>query len=155
MGGLLNIQLADKAELDLFVAKKMTTSASVTIGNKERPAATRVYVGDSWSCGGPPLFYGNLYMPNGIFVSPSAIEIYGSIVAKGFDFGSMVTLHYDEAILDLIGCDDPPPTCKDCHQCMNPKPACKGGTCQPCSENADCCPPLVCNGGSCGVPIVE
>jgi hypothetical protein len=40
-------------------------------------------------------------------------------------------------------------TCKDCGN-----QACVNGTCGSCTTNADCCAPLICQGGTC-VPLLH
>ncbi|MDC3959161.1 hypothetical protein [Polyangium jinanense] len=60
----------------------------------------------------------------------------------------------DEAIIMIAGCQPPDSACTDCHDCVNPTPACgPGGTCGPCNTDKDCCPPLVCTpNGTCVLP---
>ena len=91
----------------------------------------------------------NLYQPNAVFTANNVAEIWGSLFVGGLQLASPFIVHYDQAILDLEGCDDPNKTCTDCHDCANPTPSCKNGTCAPCVVDSDCCPPLVCDGGSC------
>ena len=42
------------------------------------------------------------------------------------------------------------PQCGSCTDCANQ--ACVNGTCGSCTSSAQCCPPLLCLGGSCGLP---
>ena len=76
------------------------------------------------------------------------------MLAHSFSFEGVVNLHYDSAILDVPGCDEPGGDCGSCNDCGNPTPACIDGSCVQCGGDADCCPPLVCDAGACVPPEV-
>ena len=145
------LELGPDAELDLFVAGNVTLQNTATIGDTKRAAATRIYVQQSFEFTSNFVLGGNLYQPNGMFTANNMAEIWGSLFVGGLTLSSPFTVHYDQAILDLNGCEDPGGGCTDCHDCANPTPACKDGTCEPCVVDSDCCPPLVCDQGQCKV----
>ena len=138
------ITLGPEAELDLFVAGDLTIANNFAIGDKERAAKTRVYVGGKGTFTSPTEFAGNLYLPNHTLQVQNQLEVWGSLFVGGLNIVSPLTVHYDEAILLIDGCPDPNSQCEDCHDCINPKPACIDGWCAACSSDDDCCPPLKC-----------
>lgn len=156
VAGPFRIELAEGAELDLFIAGDASFSNSVDIGDPEVPAATRVYVDGAVNFSGAFNLAANLYMPNSGFNASNAVEVWGSLFVGGLTLAGPLQVHYDEAVLDLDGCKPPGESCDDCHDCLNPTPACVDGTCGPCQTHADCCPPLVCdfNSGECR-PTIE
>ncbi len=148
--GAFTLELGPAAELDLFIAGNAEFNNVATIGDPKRPAATRIYVGGSFKFASNFTLGANLYQPNATFTANNMSEIWGSLFVGGLNLASPLVVHYDQAILDLDGCDDPNKPCGDCHDCANPTPTCtKEGTCGPCVVDSDCCPPLVCDGGSC------
>lgn len=146
--GAFTIALGPAAELDLFVAGDVTLNNAAAIGDIARPAATRIYVDGAFKFASALTLGANLYQPNATFTASNVAEIWGSIFVGGLDLSSPFVVHYDQAILDLEGCDEGG-GCTDCHDCANPTPACKGGSCVPCQLDSDCCPPLVCDQGLC------
>lgn len=149
--GPFTLELGPDAELDLFVAGNVTLNNTATIGDTKRAAATRIYVQQSFKFSSNFVLGANLYQPNAMFTANNMAEIWGSLFVGGLTLASPFTVHYDQAILDLNGCEDPGGGCTDCHDCANPTPACKNGTCEQCMVDSDCCPPLVCDGGQCKV----
>ncbi len=145
------LELGPDAELDLFVAGNVTLNNTATIGDTKRAAATRIYVQQSFKFSSNFVLGANLYQPNAMFTANNMAEIWGSLFVGGLTLASPFTVHYDQAILDLNGCEEPGGGCTDCHDCANPTPACKNGTCEQCVVDSDCCPPLVCDGGQCKV----
>ncbi|UQA56844.1 DUF7305 domain-containing protein [Polyangium aurulentum] len=155
VAGKLTIDLAPEAELDLFVKGNVSLTNQAAIGATERPAATRVYIGGSQvTLAGSFVLGANLYMPNAALQANNALEIFGAVFAKSITTAHQLEIHYDEAILTIDGCQPPDSACKDCHDCVNPTPACgPGGKCGPCTTNKDCCPPLICTAnGACVLP---
>jgi cytoskeletal protein CcmA (bactofilin family) len=153
-GGIVNagsftVELGPGAELDLFIAGDATLNNVAAIGDPERPAATRVYAAGAVQFANKFTLGANLYQPNAVFTANNAAEIWGSLFVGGLQLASPVIIHYDQAILELDGCEDPGSGCGDCHDCANPTPACKDGACAPCEVDSDCCPPLVCDAGIC------
>lgn len=154
--GAFHVTLGPEAELDLFIAGNATFNNVATIGDPKRPAATRIYVGGAFKFASNFTLGANLYQPNAVFTANNMSEIWGSLFVGGLQLASPLVVHYDQAILELDGCDDPGQGCGDCHDCANPTPACTpGGTCGPCQVDDDCCPPLVCDGGTCKAIIPQ
>jgi hypothetical protein len=156
LSGAFNFELAPGAELDLFVRGNLNFSGSNTLGDVATPARIRVYAaGSEVQLSGGTRLGGNVYAPNAKLSSSGDIEVSGSLFGKEVAFTGETTIHYDEAILDVPGCDPPTTTtCGDCNDCSGAAPACIMGSCQACVANADCCPPLVCNEGACILPGV-
>ncbi len=147
--GPFTINVAEDAELDLFVAGEANFTNSITVGDPARPAATRAYIHGATTFAGAFEVGANLYMPNATFTSNNSVEMWGALFVGALDVAGPLTIHYDEDILDLEGCDEPGESCGDCHDCVNPTPACVDGACGPCQTSADCCPPLQCVEGVC------
>ena len=75
-------------------------------------------------------------------------DVYGSVFAGDFLGSARVAIHYDSAVLQVgQPCDDPGDDCGTCEDCGNQ--ACINGTCGECSDSAQCCPPLICENGTC------
>ncbi|MFW5877410.1 MAG: DUF7305 domain-containing protein, partial [Myxococcota bacterium] len=93
-------------------------------------------------------FMGNLYAPNAeVRVVSAPLEVFGSVFAGRFDATADVAIHYDRGILRAgESCEDDPgdDSCDGCGDCRSSE-ACVGGTCGPCTSDADCCEPLVCD----------
>lgn len=148
--GAFTLALGPDAELDLFIAGNADFNNIAAIGDPKRPAATRIYVGGAFKFASNFTLGANLYQPNATFTANNMSEIWGSLFVGGLELASPLVVHYDQAILELEGCDDPNKSCGDCHDCANPTPACTDqGTCGPCVVDTDCCPPLACDGGIC------
>jgi hypothetical protein len=148
--GAFTIELGPAAELDLFIAGNAEFNNVAAIGDPKRPAATRIYVGGGFKFASSFTLGANLYQPNATFTANNMSEIWGSLFVGGLNLASPLVVHYDQAILELEGCDDPNKPCGDCHDCANPTPTCTDeGTCGPCVVDSDCCPPLACDGGIC------
>lgn len=148
--GTFNIELGPEAELDLFLAGNATLNNVAAIGDPMRPAASRLYVEGEVKFANTFTLGANLYQPNALFTANNKSEIWGALFVGGLQLASEMTIHYDQAILELEGCEDPGGGCTDCHDCANPTPSCgDDGTCEPCVVDADCCPPLACDGGVC------
>ncbi len=149
------VELGPDAELYLFIAGNVEFNNSAALGDPKRPAATRVYVGKGVKFASNFVLGANLYQPNAVFTANNVAEIWGSLFVGGLQLASPLKVHYDQAILELDGCEDPGSGCEDCHDCANPTPACKDGSCAPCVVDSDCCPPLVCDGGACKAIIPQ
>ena len=148
--GDFTIELGPDAELDLFIAGSANLNNTAAIGDPTRPAATRIYVGGAFKFASNFTLGANLYQPNATFTANNMSEIWGSLFVGGLALASPLVVHYDQAILELEGCEDPNKGCGDCHDCANPTPACtEQGTCGPCELDSDCCPPLACDQGIC------
>ena len=153
LSGAFNFVLAEGAELDLFVRGDLDFSGSNTLGDVARPASIRVYAaGSKVQLSGGTRLGGNIYAPNAEVSSSGNIEVSGSLFGREVSFTGETQVHYDEAILEVEGCDPPTTECNDCEDCHGGAPACIKGECQACKADADCCPPLVCSDGSCVLP---
>jgi hypothetical protein len=148
----LTVRMSSHAELDLFVAGSVTGQGDLKIGDTSRAAATRIYVAGSFLYNGSLVLAANVYVPHGPFSAPGTRETWGAVFADQFRFaGSVLKLHYDEAVLGVEGCMAADQACMGCHDCANPTPACVSGTCAACRKDSDCCPPLRCELGACVV----
>ncbi|MDC0715933.1 DUF7305 domain-containing protein [Nannocystis bainbridge] len=151
--GLFDIELGPDAELDLFITGNASFADLATLGDTERPAAFRMYVGGVVSFVSLFTFGGNLYQPNAVFNAGGLASIWGSLFVGGINLVGAFAIHYDEAILDIDGCEPPGGSCFDGDDCGNPTPKCKQGECVPCETNADCGPPLTCQPGGVCYPL--
>jgi hypothetical protein len=152
--GGLSILLGDDAELDLFISGDVNLSGPVVIGRRNRPSATRIYVGGRVAFSSNPVFYANWYVPNSPFVISSKSELWGALHVQSLELSGSLTLHYDPTILELPSCTPSGQSCSSCRDCSNPTPACRNGTCAACSTDGDCCPPLRCNRGLCELETI-
>ena len=155
MSGPLTIELAEGAELDMFVTGTVFLNNIATIGSKTSPKSTRIYIaGDSVTMSGQLALSANFYLPNAVFNITNDLEMWGALFAKQVVSSGHVKVHYDEGILKIPGCQGGDEPCKDCGDCVNPNPACGAdGTCGPCTKDQDCCPPLICDAlGECSPP---
>jgi hypothetical protein len=153
VSGGLYITLAPGAELDLFVVGEVSVMDAANIGNVDAPARVRMYVGgSSVTLTGSTSVGANVYAPYATVTLASDFEMWGAFFAQQFNFSGDFTIHYDTSVLGASGCLPPGGSCKSCDDCSGATPACIGGTCGACRSNADCCAPLVCNGGLCVQP---
>ena len=152
VAGDFSIDVGPEGELDLFIAGNLVLLGDTSFGNKDRPGASRIYVGNH---GGPGVidirgdhdFVSNLYAPLATVKAMGDIEIYGSLFAGSFEGAGDIDIHYDRWILEVgEDCGDRPPPGDVCIS--------SGG---PCQSDDDCCEPLVCDNGSCGplLPPIE
>jgi hypothetical protein len=153
--GALSFSFAPGAELDLFVAGDIRLNGAAALGNTEEPARARFYVaGTEVGVNGTMRLAGNLYAPNAIVRLNGTQATRGSVIAKGLAQNGSLSIAYDEAILQVQGCEAPGGGCASCRDCAGATPACKGGKCGACETNGDCCAPLLCQGGTC-VPALR
>jgi hypothetical protein len=99
---------------------------------------------------------GNLYAPNATLVlgASAPTTLYGAIFASAVTASADLRIHYDESILapaSMPACSAPESCAASC-DCAGL--ACNSGTCGQCSENSDCCAPLVCGPAKTCVPDV-
>lgn len=151
--GAFEIEMGPEGELDLFIKGNLLSIGAGSFGHRDRPAATRIYVGGSGDVTliGASGFVGNVYAPHARITAPGATTVYGSLFGRQVDMPGYLEVRYDRAILEAgDACDNP----EDCTRCSNTCPnnqACVAGECRACSTDADCCEPLVCYpDGSCG-----
>lgn len=157
--GNLEFRLAPAGEIDIFVKGDLVLTGRAVFGNKERPAASRIYVGGAGDvllvgAGG---FVGNVYAPHSLVTAVGYAEVYGSVFARDFLSPGYANFVYDRAIQHAgDNCDaplPPPGTCNQCGSCTGGT-ACVNGSCGTCRTEGDCCSPLVCMNGVCAEPIV-
>lgn len=154
--GKLEFQLAQGAEIDIFVRNNLTLTGFMAFGSKDRPAASRIYVGGKGDVTlvGAAEFVGNLYAPQSLVTAIGYVDVYGSIFARDFQIPGFANFVYDSAIQhagDSCGSSVPPPpagSCKQCGTCAGGT-ACVGGSCGTCTSDSDCCSPLTCQEGGC------
>ncbi|HMY16867.1 MAG TPA: hypothetical protein PKA58_11155 [Polyangium sp.] len=155
VSGPLNIELAEGAELDMFVTGTVFLNNLASIGSKTSPKSTRIYIaGNDVTMTGQLTLSANFYLPNAVFNITNDLEMWGALFAKQISSSGKVKVHYDEGILKIPGCQGGDEPCKDCGDCVNPNPSCGAdGTCGPCTKNEECCAPLICNAiGECVPP---
>jgi hypothetical protein len=141
--------------LDVFVAGTISDSNHLAFGNPNYPALERIYVGTPLGIPftGDVKLAANLYAAASNLVSWSSTnEIYGSVIAGKFISSQPTKIHFDRGVLGSGGsCSDAGiPGCGSCKDCGNQ--ACVQGQCGACTSSAQCCPPLECMSGVCGVP---
>ncbi len=151
---VLRIQIEPGAELDLFVAGDIDLNGPLEVGDRARPAATRIYGnGDFWHASDASLA-ANVYVANGRFVASTRMELWGSLFVGSLSLSGTMAVHYDQAILDVDGCAASGRECNGCGQCANPEAACVNGHCTTCTADTQCCPPLLCENGRCVAGVV-
>ena len=161
VGGDLNvlgdftIELAAEAEVDLFIAGNFSLDGNGTFGAVSAPSKVRVYIGgQTFDMSGDAGIGANLYAPNADVAFASALQMSGAIFANSLAFSGDFTIHYDESIISVIGCEPPGGGCTTCNDCGGATPSCNEGTCGPCTTTADCCAPLECTpSGTCALAI--
>ena len=90
----------------------------------------------------------DIYAPNGEIYAGASFSMYGAIFTGDYRSSASTTIHYDRAALDQgKACPPPPGGCSSCLDCGNQ--ACVDGVCGECTNDGQCCPPLVCIGGRC------
>ena len=146
----LSFTLDPGGSFDVFVKGGISTTSDLIIGNPNYAALTRVYMGSPrLTLAGEAHFAGLFYAAGSDINLQSHITAYGALYCNNFlGQGDNTDIHYDKAALSQsYGCDVSPGTCTTCADCGNQ--ACLNGTCSPCTTSADCCPPLICNAGTC------
>ena len=152
--GNLEFRLAAGAEIDLFISGDLAVTGRALFGERDRPAASRIYVGGSGNVflTGYTEFVGNLYAPHSLVQGIGFENVYGSIFADMFVSPGFANFVYDAAIMTVGDtCDTPlppPNTCSQCGTCTGGT-ACVNGKCGACASDADCCSQLICSNGKC------
>ncbi len=143
----VTIKAMPDAEIDVFIDGNLQVTSGLSFGSKHYPAATRLYLGGS---GGLNVTSGMdiggfLYVYPGVVSSTGLVEIFGGVFANGIDITAGINVHYDRQI-QRVGdsCPgnpgtDPTPG----NQCVSMDGAC--------GASGDCCAPLLCNEGKCGL----
>lgn len=143
------------SELDVFVSGTITSSSQFKFGSPNTPALARLYIGgtSTFAMSSQMVIAGEVWVGNAPVDWTSQTDMFGAIFAGDFTATAKLNLHHDQAI-DQVGSPCNPPdagTCGSCKDCGNQ--ACINGTCGACTSSAQCCPPLVCQGGTCVPPI--
>lgn len=161
---ILSFTLDPTGSFDVFIKGTIRTQADLVIGNPNYAALTRTYVGaPGFSIAGEAHIAGLFYVANSDIDLQSHITLYGALYVNNFSgVGDNTDIHYDRAALkldreccakndqpDFEGTcpGSPPPQCNSCKDCANQ--ACVNGACAHCTSSAQCCAPLVCQGGQC------
>lgn len=146
----LSFTLDPGGSFDVFVKGTIMTTSDLVIGNPNYAALTRVYVGSpGLTLSGEAHFAGLFYAAGSDINLQSHITAYGALYCNNFiGQGDNTDIHYDRAARRQgYGCDISPSGCTTCADCGNQ--ACINGSCGACTTSAQCCPPLICNGGTC------
>ena len=155
--GNLEFNLSPGAEIDVFIRDNLAITGRATFGQKDRPAASRVYIGGDGDIMlvGDGEFVGNVYAPRSLVQAVGYGAFLGSLFARDFVCPGFADFSYDMAINhagDPCTTPTPPPgTCTQCGTCTGGT-ACVGGKCGACRSDADCCSQLICSGGKCVEP---
>jgi hypothetical protein len=153
--GNLEFRLDPGAEIDVFIRDNLAVTGRAVFGQKDRPAASRIYVGGDGNVMliGDGEFVGNLYAPQSLVQAVGYIHVYGSLFARDFVIPGYADFSYDLAIQRAGGgCGGQPSgACAKCGSCAGGK-ACVGGSCGACRNDGDCCSQAVCVQGTCTEP---
>ena len=100
--GLLRVELAPDAELDVFVRDNLVVTGAAVFGDPERPSATRIYVGGTGdvTIAGAAAFVGNLYAPQANILVGGVGQVWGSLFGENIIAAGFVDLGYDASIRD-------------------------------------------------------
>lgn len=101
--GPLTIDVAEGAELDLFVRGALNLSGALQLGNAERPRALRVWTDASGAMQVPAdtPWAANLYAPALDLVLGGSLTVQGAVVAAHVvNGGPTLALHYDRSIAE-------------------------------------------------------
>jgi hypothetical protein len=154
--GNFEITVDPVGTFDVFVKGTINTNQKFTVGSLNAPALMRLYLSTaSLSLNQGFQLAGNLYSALANVTENQTANIYGSIFSGAFDSNQNTVIHYDTAITTQG--NDCPPTpdggtgCMSCMNCNNQ--ACINGQCGPCTTDAQCCAPLMCQNGNCIAPI--
>jgi len=142
-------------QLDIFIAGRIAATGVFELGTSSLPSRVRAYVAGD---GDIPLFGDltlglNLYAPNARIIAAGPLEIWGALYCRELLEAGLVEIHYDTDVLSAADTCDPgnpvqlPDSCDSCEDCGNQ--ACVDGQCGACSDSAECCPPLICDDGTC------
>lgn len=155
LSGNLTIEIGPEGALDLFIGGTVAFAGNQDFGDPSRAARIRMYVGSNRAISivGATDFVGNLYAPHAAVAIAGNTNVYGSIFAGNLSRVGDTNIFYDSAIVREGDSCEPPPGCKSCQEC-GASAACVDGKCGACRTDADCCQPLTCNAGQCGVLVL-
>ncbi|MCK6550614.1 hypothetical protein L6R52_32550, partial [Myxococcota bacterium] len=100
IGGSFNLELADGAEVDLFIKGSLSVGASARFGTPSAPSKVRTYVGGAGQIvlSASAVFGGNLYAPRADVIFDASADLYGALFARTADFSGSASIHFDSAI---------------------------------------------------------
>jgi hypothetical protein len=102
--GALAVQVAEGAELDLFVAGFLNLPVSVSLGDPLRPRALRIWAGSGGAINlGGSALSGSLYAPNADLSANAPLEVFGAVFVDHLAIHAGMTIHYDRAIASAGG----------------------------------------------------
>jgi hypothetical protein len=147
LAGDLIIEVPTGSELDLFVGGNVTVSGNFMLGDVSNPARARMYVGGTIvNLANAATIAGNLYAPQASLTlgASAPTTLFGALFVSQLNASANLFIHYDESILNpssTRACSTPASCTSSC-DCDGL--ACNSGTCGLCSENIQCCAPLLC-----------
>ena len=165
-GNDFDILPAPSAELDVFVTGNVDFGNAATVGSPAYPASMRLYIGgeDGWQIGNSLTIGANVYAFPGTIDAGNDLEVFGGLYANRLEVGNGLTVHYDREVLDTgEDCPDDDPDPNDDPDAGtdagpdggsgDPDAGGGGDQCRTsgtaCSEDSQCCTPLVCHEGAC------
>lgn len=101
--GSLDFDLAEGAEIDVFIRGNLGSIGAITFGDEARPAASRVYVAsrEDVVLVGAAAFVGNLYAPHARVTAPGFLRVFGSLFVGDLDVAGYVNVAYDRSVTAL------------------------------------------------------
>jgi hypothetical protein len=98
--GILDVQVAEGAELDVFVTGSVNLPATALLGDPARPRALRIYAdaGGAIELSAGSRLAGNLYAPAADLASSAPLEVFGSLLVGHLAVDGGLTVHRDRAI---------------------------------------------------------
>lgn len=108
--GQFTLELAEGAEIDLFVAGNLTVGAALSFGSAEQPSAVRTYSSgtSTITITASSLWGGNFYAPRAHVFFGGSPTLYGALFARSVYFQSAATIHFDSAVRRAGQACEPP-----------------------------------------------
>jgi hypothetical protein len=148
--GWVEVRLGPAGSLDLFVAGRFQPRGGV-LGDRDRPAATRVYVHDQPAPGPLPMFgelASNFYAPT-VGVQTFGVLRHGSMLVRDLIVSDTLSIRYDRSVADPGACGAAASaTCSGQGDCADGL-GCVAGSCARCARDEDCGAPMICAAGRC------
>ncbi|MEM9860288.1 MAG: hypothetical protein AAF938_01630 [Myxococcota bacterium] len=154
--GGLQLELAEGAEIDVFLTGDLSSTGRIEFGDRSAPAKARIYVGGRGEIDitGNGAFVGNLYAPSATIRSTGGTEVFGALLGQNIEARGSLVVHYDRAIT-RTGEECPDTPCERCGDCGGGVQCDEANMCLPgCTEDAECCGSLVCTGGGECIPLL-
>lgn len=100
IGGGLNLEIDQDAEIDLFVAGNVSVQAAARLGDPAYPSRVRTYVGGTEDIvfTASSEFGGNLYAPRADVYFEASATLYGALFANNVSFTGNALVHFDRAV---------------------------------------------------------